>query len=992
MIISCLTYALNMFSGKSSAEGEGSSVRKEPEAVLGEMTDDFKASLRPERLHGREDLIQEFSSKLKEGRGMILIEGEPGVGKTALVEEMVRRIDEGKIPQLNGARILKLKPQVSVGVSEITWVQENVIGQSPKAPLRQVIEALSALVGKEDQLRTILFIDELDALFGENRPGAEVLLEELAALDMPGVLIVGATSNPNLLEHLQNQAPERRFPLKRRIASLKIPKMSPRETIEALQIGQSFYEEHLQIRLTKDGIEAIALMASSCKAISGKQSMDAAVSFLRYVADHKASQQSRGESEEEGRDAVVIDQTAVLKYLAETSRRLHEEGFYVQPLTSPHAFTKRHFISLEHTPDRANSLSLRQDLARNLGAVIEAMCRICFMRTNSQEFLRQAVQSFSESTIVLSVKKLLDDPSPLEEKICQLSHTLENWPPTNQLILEDADEFVRYWMDQKGKTKQESAERASSVMDAVHGVTQAIAPTLSAQNADALSHAEALAKNLLERQSKQPGESSGTSASQVELFKELAAWIFYKEPNSFPPIICCSSNIERASLKEAAVIDVNPSTPDKLLSLIDVTNWLKTEFPDLDADFVEKLVFYIYSKWEISSAPDLCYRTLQGTQENFSPENIKRVLSSQSLGTFDSSDLETFFSKWDGLKPAPAQVAESSSKKIPLLQDLSLALHSQKVSRTKGALLKVSYQQSETKKLFISDLIQKHLDASFVCLFYASFESAFPSPLLQEAYLTKLSQEGKKAFILVNEEDLTDENRDSLKKFQETKQVSLCFLTASNPEAAANPSLVNRIAQGVQDFVQERVAAAIGSSPRVEWPEASACTLLKGPDLAQKEVFDRAFDFLLTAPPIESDAVKDTLKAAYFFLHQKAPNLFSLDQIQKGLGIDRTAFDANSTSAAVGKELFERHAEDLHPEISKQDLLYAIDPKLSSTFYRIRKLALKSFSSALQWSITKIKSPTVWSVGALTIANFLLPTHMKSRLMTFTKLNFRFPT
>ncbi|MCC6127719.1 MAG: AAA family ATPase [Chlamydiae bacterium] len=940
-------------------------------------------TLRTESLHGRKALVQELTSMIAAEHGMILIQGEPGVGKTALVEEIARRIEKTEIRPRKETTILRLKPKVPIEIGDVSWAQENILGPSAKKPLRELLEALSTLATTEKSTRRILFIEEFDSLFGENCPGRDVLLEELAALDTPGVLIIGTTSNPKMHEQLEKLGPDRNYPLASRIASLDVPQMSPMEMIQALKEGRNRYERELSIQLTDSGIEAIVLSAPSCSAISGKRGMNAAVTFLKYVAEYTANQKEQGESESKAINEVTINQSAVLMYRVKNSCK--------SPLLERSDFQTKHFITLPRLHPNI-SFNLLGDLVRNLQAALAARS-ICFVKANSQEFLRHAVQSFAGYSVALSVRKLLSDPRSLEEKATQLKYILEKMDPSNMpalLVLEDTDEFMHYWTDQRGKIQ--NPKRDSSIPDAIHGVTQAIIPALSSQNADAVHHFEALAQNMLERRSKQPEESNHAPIPQIELLEILANWMLNKSQFS---IICCSPTINSEDLRGpcSAAIDVNPSAADKLLSPADVVNWLKKKFSDINDDFLEKLVFYIYSKGEELNAADLCYHTLQALKGDNSQEHIKIILSEQSLGTFDSSDLEAFFSQWNDLTAARHVAALAPElQKTSLLHGLSEALRSQNIRRNKGALLRVECQDSETAKGFISKVIKQYIDQteSFAFLPYELFEEAFPSAFLQRAYIEKLSKEGKKAFILMREEDLTDENKKLLKEFQETRQVSLCLLATSKQPEANAPSIADRLVQGVQGFVQERVASAIGGvqKPHVEWPEIAACKPLRNLDLSQREVFDHFFDFLLTENPIGNEAGKKALKSAYFFLLQKTPNLFSIDQMQQDVQALVTDVQDDVTAEAIGKAIFSKYKDELPPEIGEPEILYAIEPALAGPFYRLRQTALNVGKFALQklldfaqWTSQKAKMPAIFSVGSLVLANFFLPAHMKSKAM-----------
>jgi ATP-dependent Clp protease ATP-binding subunit ClpA len=130
-----------------------------------------------------------------------LLVGEPGVGKTALVEELALRIADGRALLLGGKRVLALDlGALLAGASYRGEFEER---------LKRVIEAV-----RVDRGQTLLFVDEVHTLLGAGRagggPDAANLLKP--ALARGELWMIGATTYAEYRQHLEkDKAFERRF-------------------------------------------------------------------------------------------------------------------------------------------------------------------------------------------------------------------------------------------------------------------------------------------------------------------------------------------------------------------------------------------------------------------------------------------------------------------------------------------------------------------------------------------------------------------------------------------------------------------------------------------------------------------------------------------------------------------------------------------------------------------------------------------------------------
>jgi ATP-dependent Clp protease ATP-binding subunit ClpC len=166
--------------------------------------------------------------------------GEPGVGKTAIVEGLARRIAEGSVPApLQGKRIISL----SMG--------GMVAGAMFRGQFEERIKALLEEVRQAEDV--ILFIDELHTVVGagaaEGAVGAADLLKP--ALARGELRCIGATTLDEYRKHVEKDAA-----LERRFQPIMVGEPSVAEAIAMLQLIRPGYEQHHGVQVNDDAIEA----------------------------------------------------------------------------------------------------------------------------------------------------------------------------------------------------------------------------------------------------------------------------------------------------------------------------------------------------------------------------------------------------------------------------------------------------------------------------------------------------------------------------------------------------------------------------------------------------------------------------------------------------------------------------------------------------------------------------------------------------------------
>src|SRR5512144_2459268 len=189
-----------------------------------------------------ERVIQILSRRTKNNPALI---GEPGVGKTAIVEGLAQRIVEGDVPApLMNKRLL----QLDVG----SLVAGTMYRGQFEERLKRVIDELKAS-------GAILFIDEVHMLVGAGAAGSSVDAANILkpALSRGELQVIGATTMDEYRQHIESDAA-----LERRFQPIKVEEPSEEETIEILKGIRTAYEEHHHLVISDEALEAAAHLSS----------------------------------------------------------------------------------------------------------------------------------------------------------------------------------------------------------------------------------------------------------------------------------------------------------------------------------------------------------------------------------------------------------------------------------------------------------------------------------------------------------------------------------------------------------------------------------------------------------------------------------------------------------------------------------------------------------------------------------------------------------
>src|SRR6266581_3973196 len=237
-------YVLNQ-SAAYSQEGQGAPHGKSSKTpVIDQLGMDLTAAARAGKLDpviGRfkeiERVVQILSRRTKNNPALI---GEPGVGKTAIVEGLAQRIASGDVPEtLMGKRLLTLDIGSLVAGTKYRGEFEE--------RLKKIIEEV------KNSGNCVLFIDELHTLVGAGAAegavdAANILKPSLARGELQ---TIGATTLDEFRKYIERDAA-----LERRFQPVLVEEPSVEEAVEILFGIRSRYEDHHHVKISDEAVHA----------------------------------------------------------------------------------------------------------------------------------------------------------------------------------------------------------------------------------------------------------------------------------------------------------------------------------------------------------------------------------------------------------------------------------------------------------------------------------------------------------------------------------------------------------------------------------------------------------------------------------------------------------------------------------------------------------------------------------------------------------------
>jgi ATP-dependent Clp protease ATP-binding subunit ClpC len=210
-----------------------------------------------------ERIMQILSRRTKNNPVLI---GEPGVGKTAVVEGLAQRITQGDVPEL-----LKGKQIYTLDLAAL------VAGSKYRGEFEERLKKVMKEINQRGDI--ILFIDELNKLVGAGAAegaidAASILKPALARGELQ---TIGATTLDEYRKYL-----ERDSALERRFQQIRVEQPTTEETVQILKGLRDRYEQHHKVNITEEALEAAADLAD--RYISDRFLPDKAIDLIDEAA------------------------------------------------------------------------------------------------------------------------------------------------------------------------------------------------------------------------------------------------------------------------------------------------------------------------------------------------------------------------------------------------------------------------------------------------------------------------------------------------------------------------------------------------------------------------------------------------------------------------------------------------------------------------------------------------------------------------------------
>ena len=213
-----------------------------------------------------ERVIQILSRRTKNNPCLI---GEPGVGKTAVVEGLAERIAEGSVPEsLVGRTIVTLD------------ISSMIAGAKYRGEFEERMKAVMAEVAKNPGI--ILFIDEIHTIIGAGAAEGAVDAANILkpALARGEIQVIGATTIDEYRAHIEKDAA-----LERRFQSVMVGEPTADEAVKILIGLRDRYESHHKVKITDEAINAAVSLSQ--RYINDRYLPDKAIDLIDEAASKK---------------------------------------------------------------------------------------------------------------------------------------------------------------------------------------------------------------------------------------------------------------------------------------------------------------------------------------------------------------------------------------------------------------------------------------------------------------------------------------------------------------------------------------------------------------------------------------------------------------------------------------------------------------------------------------------------------------------------------
>jgi ATP-dependent Clp protease ATP-binding subunit ClpC len=261
----------------SSVGGAGQTTEGSPKQRSSKVLDQFGRDLTKLAAEGKLDpvvgreteierIMQILSRRTKNNPVLI---GEPGVGKTAVVEGLAQAISSGEVPEL-----LRDKQIYTLDLAAL------VAGSKYRGEFEERLKKVMKEIANKGDV--ILFIDEIHNLVGAGAAegaidAASILKPALARGELQ---TIGATTIDEYRKYL-----ERDSALERRFQQVRVEQPAPEEAVQILKGLRDRYEQHHKVEITDEALEAAVELAD--RYISDRQLPDKAIDLIDEAASRK---------------------------------------------------------------------------------------------------------------------------------------------------------------------------------------------------------------------------------------------------------------------------------------------------------------------------------------------------------------------------------------------------------------------------------------------------------------------------------------------------------------------------------------------------------------------------------------------------------------------------------------------------------------------------------------------------------------------------------
>src|SRR5256712_271560 len=308
---------------------KGTSGRPKETSLLSEFSRDLNQAAMENQLDpliGRENELERVVQILcRRTKNNPVLIGEPGVGKTAIVEGLAQRIAEGDVPSfLAEKRILALDLSLIVAGTKYRGQFEERL----KTIMKELMEAQNA----------IIFIDELHTLVGagsaEGSLDAANILKP--ALSRGEIQCIGATVPSEYRKSIEKDRS-----LERRFQAVKVPPPTEAEAVKILYGIKDRYEKFHAVTYTDEALNSSVYLSS------------------RYIPDRFLPDKAIDLIDEAGA-RVKLRQSSLPEEMIDVQKRIKFVVHRMENAIANHEFEKARFYSDEERKERENLRLLRE--------------------------------------------------------------------------------------------------------------------------------------------------------------------------------------------------------------------------------------------------------------------------------------------------------------------------------------------------------------------------------------------------------------------------------------------------------------------------------------------------------------------------------------------------------------------------------------------------------------------------------------------------------